>query len=326
MKQIIFIFFLFVNVSFASDDLRMEDKIRIRESIKILDHCKGIWNGWNETQFAVLLVTDSIEYLINHNNPTADFQLSHFDTLLNSNIYTRPKTFNSSLLATFPAVNGLSTIVIGTPENTGKSGIEWVITMLHEHFHQFQYSDENYLANVDALDLAGEDKTGMWMLNYNFPYEDELISKQYQAVILSVKNALLNANSSDFDSLMKSYLTEREKFKSLLNENDYKYFSFQVWQEGIARYTELKIAECLKNGYTFSEAFRNIENINSTDSIYENVYRKQIARADNQILSKDKRNCFYTLGAIEGMLADVAKPEWRNRYLNEMFYMEKYFR
>jgi Zn ribbon nucleic-acid-binding protein len=261
-----------------------------------------------------------------HERPTDDFKLLYFDSLLNSNIYTRPRVFSNNLLATLPAVNGISTIVIGTPENTRRTSQNWVVTLIHEHFHQLQYTNENYFTNVDALNLAGDDKSGMWMLNYDFPYENEIISNQYKSLVQSAKVALMNFYFQESDSLIKKYFSEREKFKSLLKEDDYKYFSFQIWQEGIARYTEVKIVECIKNGYNFSEAFNTLDDIVPEDSFFVSIYQELLRRADNQNLSTDKRNCFYTLGALEGLLADAINQDWKDQYFKEMFFVEKYLK
>jgi len=66
----------------------------------------------------------------------------------------------------------ISTIVVGQAENTSaKTSSSWVITVLHEHFHQLQDSQPNFYSDVNALNLARGDQTGMWMLNYAFPYE-----------------------------------------------------------------------------------------------------------------------------------------------------------
>ena len=61
-----------------------------------------------------------------------------------------------------------------------KTSTPWVVTMLHEHFHQLQDSQPNVFQDVMALDLAGGDQTGMWMLNYPFPYKDEKINVEFE--------------------------------------------------------------------------------------------------------------------------------------------------
>jgi hypothetical protein len=67
------------------------------------------------------------------------------------------------------AVGGVATIVVGQPAHTGQTSTRWVLTALHEHFHQLQFSQPGYYPGVTALGLARGDTTGMWMLNHGFP-------------------------------------------------------------------------------------------------------------------------------------------------------------
>ncbi|MEE9572329.1 MAG: hypothetical protein V3W20_04735, partial [Candidatus Neomarinimicrobiota bacterium] len=86
-------------------ELRKEDKFRIKEAISIANiYCDSVWTGWGKVPFTILLITDSTEFLLNHNNPTEDFQLLEYDSLLQSEIYFRQREFEKHLLATFPAV------------------------------------------------------------------------------------------------------------------------------------------------------------------------------------------------------------------------------
>ena len=130
--------------------MRYEDKIRIKEAMNISDQVGDkIWKGINEVPFVVLLVTDSIEYLINHPYPSDDFQLSEKDTILETKIFYRQRQFPDWYLATFPAVNGVNCIVVGTPEKTNKNSTDWTITLLHEHFHQYQFTEQDYYSSVE---------------------------------------------------------------------------------------------------------------------------------------------------------------------------------
>lgn len=161
-----------------AQEIRKVDKVRIAEAEKIADrYGDEVWKDWSRVPFTLLLVTDKYEFLINHPNPSDDFKKMGYDSLLKSEVYFRDKTFNEHFLATFPAVNGVNTIVVGIPENTGRSGIAWIFTILHEHFHQFQYSNPDYYPAVDSLGLSGGDNTGMWMLNYNFPYDNKEVDE-----------------------------------------------------------------------------------------------------------------------------------------------------
>ncbi|HEY3249773.1 MAG TPA: hypothetical protein VGK25_01515, partial [Ignavibacteria bacterium] len=272
---LVFLFFIlwFSNAQAKFQGLRYEDKIRIKEALNIFNiYGNKLWEGWNTATFAFLLVTNEEEFLINHPNPGADFKNLGNDSILNTEIYVRSRQFSTNFLATFPAVNGLNTIVAGQPENTGLSSFEWIITLLHEHFHQLQYTRPDYYESVDALDLSGGDRSGMWMLNYPFPYEDDKTAAQYKTLTLAARDAAFS--ESDFENNFKKYFTEREKFKNLLNEKDYSYFSFQIWQEGIARYTEVKIGEIIKGNYKPSEHLKVLNDYKDTDSFFTLITEK----------------------------------------------------
>ncbi|MBK8552388.1 MAG: hypothetical protein IPL53_15500 [Ignavibacteria bacterium] len=195
---------LCVNTTLSKDDstdFRREDKIRIKEALRIFEESgDSVWKDWDRAPFAIILVTNKNEYLMNHSDPTQDFKPIGFDSVIGSEIYTRPRRFSNNFLATFPAVNGISTIVVGLPENTSRTSLDWIITILHEHFHQLQGTHPDYYARVEALDLAGDDKSGMWMLNYNFPYKDSAVSSQYKLLVQSAKKTFLSIDSPDFES------------------------------------------------------------------------------------------------------------------------------
>ncbi len=127
------------------------DRTRLAEAFRIGERLgNGVWGDWDKAPFAVLLVTPAYEFLIRHPRPSADFNLVGNDPLLKGNVYFRKRTPPIHLLATFPAVGGVSTIVVGQAENTDKkTSTPWVITVLHEHFHQLQNSQPSYYAAVN---------------------------------------------------------------------------------------------------------------------------------------------------------------------------------
>ena len=198
--------------------------------------------GLDQAPFAVLLVTDENEFLIKHPRPSNDFTLIGYDSLLNSDVHFRKRTQRTDFLATFPAVGGVSTIVIGQAENTTKkTSTPWVVTVLHEHFHQLQSYQPTYYPEVEALNLSRGDQTGMWMLNFAFPYTDARVKDQFSTLSKSLAEALQATKKSEFPAKLKAYIQARQVFRQMLSPDDYRYFSFQVWQEGIARYTEYRM-------------------------------------------------------------------------------------
>jgi hypothetical protein len=66
---------LSVTTAQVPPQMRKEDKIRIKEATIISNKFgNAIWQGINDAPFVVLLVTDSVEFLINHPYPSADFK------------------------------------------------------------------------------------------------------------------------------------------------------------------------------------------------------------------------------------------------------------
>lgn len=305
-------------------ELRYADKIRIREAMNIsTQYGHKLFKGYNEVPFAIILITDSIEFLINHPNPASDFKLLGKDDFLKTNIYYRKTQFNPHFLATFPAVNGLSCIVVGTPENTNKNSTDWVITLLHEHFHQYQNAYPDYFQSVNKLHLSGGDQTGMWMLNYPFPYDSLPVKNQYVLFTKALYKTIKNIDSKEFKYNFKQYLKERKKLKDILPSADYRYFSFQIWQEGIARYTEYNFLQLLKNYQPSKEILSLPDFVPFTELKYRMYYRETENLLKNK-LNEAKRVCFYSVGFAEGIILDKLNKTWRDKYLTDKFYIEHY--
>ena len=304
--------------------MRKEDKIRIKEAINISNNFGDkIWYGISQVPFVVLLVTDSIEFLINHPYPSADFKISEEDSLLKTKIYYRKKQYSKTFLATFPAVNGINCIVAGTPENTGKNSTDWIITLLHEHFHQYQYTQRDYYTSVAALDLAGGDETGMWQLNYPFPYDSLPVNDQYTKYTSALSKAVSGIDTKNFKKLLNEFIIERKKLMQLLKPADYRYLSFQLWQEGIARYTEYKFLQLLDEYTPFTDIFLLADFI-PFKKFKEQFLGSHLAAVTGLKLENEKRVCFYDIGLSEGILLDKLNPKWRSNYLNKKFFLENY--
>jgi len=315
---------LSVTTAQVPPQMRKEDKIRIREAITISNKFgNGIWQGINDAPFVVLLVTDSVEFLINHPYPSADFKLSEEDNILKTKIFYRKQQFSKAFLATFPAINGVNCIVVGSPENTGKSSTDWIITLLHEHFHQYQYTQKDYYASVASLDLSGGDKSGMWQLNYPFPYDSLPVIHQYAKYTSALSKTMPGINTKNFKKLFNEFIAERKELIQLLKPADYRYLSFQLWQEGIARYTEYKFLQLLDEYTPFDDIFLLADFI-PFKKFKEQFLGSHLASVKALKLEKEKRVCFYDIGLAEGILLDKLNPQWRSQYLNKKFFLENY--
>jgi hypothetical protein len=301
-------------------------RVRLAEAFRIGDTVGNrIWAGWDKAPFAVLLVTPEHEFLIRHSKPSADFVLINYDALLKSNVYYRERTQPTNRLATFPLVGGIPTIVIGQAENTDKkTSTPWVVTVLHEHFHQLQYSQPRYYEDVNALGLSRGDQTGMWMLNYPFPYDWMEMHEHFSLLGRLLADALRARTEPDFSDWVEAYLKQRHELEQTLSPDDYRYFSFQLWQEGIARYTEYRIAKAA-TGYRPSKRFRALKDYQPFAKVAEQLDDRILDELVTAPLADYKRVLFYAIGAGEGLLLDRANPRWRQRYFVNKFYLDKYF-
>jgi len=322
MKVILFSFFFQLAVGAFSQELptfRVSDKIRIREAITISKKFgDNLFPGYSKVPFAIVLVTDSIEFLMYHPNPTPDFILMYKDSILKSNIYYRRRTFSQNFLATFPAVNGLSCIVVGIPENTQKNSSEWIITLLHEHFHQYQNSAPDYFKSIDDLKLSGGDESGMWMLNYAFPYDSIPVKIQFENYSRALYKTVNNISNNKFNLYFKKYIEERKKLQNLLSPSDYRYFSLQLWQEGLARYTEYKFLDLLVN-YTPSKELLSLPDFETFNKLKHEMYKDEVESLLKNKLNEAQRIAFYSIGFAEGLLLDKLNNKWRNKYLEKNF-------
>ena len=327
-RILVLLLLLFPLAATAQDKPRVNeiDRVRLSEAFRIGDALGNqLWTSWTKAPFAVLLVTPDHEFLIRHPKPAADFVLLGDDTLLKSKIYYRKRTQPPGFLATFP-IAGVPTIVVGQAENTGKkTSTPWVVTVLHEHFHQLQYSQPGYYSDVNALGLSRGDQTGMWMLNYPFPYDWMEMEEHFSLLSLLLADALEAQTRSDFSRKLAAYRAQRRELELTLSPDDYKYFSFQLWQEGIARYTEYRIAKLAAERYQPSRAFRALRDYQTFARVAEETKRGVLNDLRISQLEDYKRVMFYALGAGEGLLLDRANPRWRQRYFAEKFYLDKYF-
>jgi hypothetical protein len=327
---ILLIFICSVVVSFSQTvpSLDNKDRIRLAEAFSLADKLSDkVWPNWSKAPFAVILVTADNEFLVRHPAPSEDFIEIGYDKLLKSKVYYRKRTFNQSFLATFPAVSGnvTSTIVVGQAENTWvKTSTPWVVTMLHEHFHQLQDSQPNFYQEVTGLGLSGGDQSGMWMLSYPFPYKNAKVSADFDALARQLAKAL-EAPDVDFKGEFQTYVQMHKAFTGSLQENDCKYLMFEAWKEGLARYTEYQIAKLAAANYKPTKKFTRLADYRSYAETAEDLRKNLLSSLKNISLEKTQREVVYPFGGGEALLLDRAKIAWKSRYFTEKFQLDTYF-
>lgn len=303
------------------------DRTRIAEVYRIGERLQDqLWPGWSTAPFGILFITDDHEFLIRHPKPNDEFTSIGHDKLFKSEVFVRQRKFQKSFLATFPALGNGPLIVVGKAENTSdKTSTRWVFVVLHEHFHQLQYSRPDYYPSVNSLDLAGGDTTGMWQINYPFPYSDRSIAGGFRGLADLLLAAYETKSDVDRRSKTAEYLSVRRRFADSLKPNDLRYASFQLWQEGISRYTQYRMAELAGRKMKPSKAFRSLPDYVPFDREAERLLASTLKEMRSLDMGTRERTVFYPFGAVEGLLLDRFAPKWREDYFKKKFSLEKLY-
>jgi len=324
---LLFIFiFHFVSFSQAKPAIPDIDRILIAEVYRIGEKLQDkVWPDWSTAPFGMLFMTDEYEFLIRHPKPNDEFTSIGYDKLLKSEVFVRPRKFQKNLLATFPAFDATPVIVVGKAENTAdKTSTRWVFVILHEHFHQLQYSRPDYNSSVSALGLSGKDPSGMWQLNYPFPYKRPEVAMKFKEITAQLL-AAYEAADADRKQKLDTYLASRRQFASMLSPDDFRYASFQLWQEGIARYTQLQMARLAAQKLRPSKNFRALKDFTSFGAESQRLFEATTDEMHRLDLTEWQRTVFYPVGAFEGLLLDRVNPNWRERYFADKFALEKFY-
>jgi hypothetical protein len=297
----------------AESALPREDRVRLAEAFRLAGRIgDSLWPGWSRVPFALVLVTPETEFFIRHPSPPSDARAVGRDALLDTTVSARPRTFPPNLLATFP-IDGVSTVVVGQPGNTASSSpTDWVVTLLHEHFHQLQESVPGFQEKVAALGLSRGDPTGMWMLNFPFPYDTPAVAAAYRPAALALRDAARGGP-------WPVYLEKRAALRALLSKDDLAYFDFQLWKEGVARYTQLRVAEWAAAHDEPSADFRALPGFVPYATVARALARAIPDELSGLMLPDARRTVVYPYGAAEALLLDRERPCWKDVYFSRLF-------
>ena len=319
---LLLIAFLAVAQETPAPQLPAQDAIRIKEFYRLASVIQdGLWPDWSKVPASLMLVTAEMEFLTHCPEPPREMRK------VSEDVYARPRQFPSNFQATFPAFGPPAVMVVGEPANTAsKTSTPWLFMVMHEHFHQLQWTQPGYVEKVNGLDLSHGDTSGMWMLNFAFPYEKPEVAQGFSQLRDLLLRALNEPEGAMFSKLVKEYLEQRRKFFAQLSPDEHKYFSFQLWQEGMARYTEVKAAESAQEAqYHPSQEFAALPDFESFASYVGEARSNTLNELKQADLVTWKRTVVYSFGAAEGFLLDRVNPKWRDAYFQRMLSTDSYF-
>ena len=310
-----------VRATAAPPGISPNDRVGLEEALALVQSVgERVWPGWDAAPFDLLLVDGDAEYLAHSSQRPDGFSAVKGATLAGAPVLWRPRQFPPTLLASFPAFSETPTIVVGTPCSTHTTARRWVLSVAHEHFHQLQSSRPGYFTGVEALGLSRGDKTGMWMLNYAFPYEDATIVGEFD----SLSRELARLVEGGTREARAAFWCRLRALLVRLEPGDRRYLSFQLWQEGISRYVELKLAEAAAAGHTSSPAFTALASDAPYGALAGELRAKVVASLRDESLRTRQREIFYPFGAALGLLLDTDVADWKARYFREPFALEGY--
>ena len=263
-----------------------------------------LWHGYGSAPFEFLLVAGDKEELFCRAAAPDGFKPDGTDSASGCARYVRPRSgLPDKPLAALPVFGPPSTIVMGTPQTTGRSDADWTRTILHEHFHEWQDALPGIYPRIAKLDLAGADNTGMWMLNYPFPYSDRAVVSAFNDASHALGIAVDARGKRGFRTAFDRYLEARAKLAKAAGEKNWRYAEFELWKEGVARWTEIELG-------------KHYPDVAVSKSAVE-LERKTRAWLDKPDLGAG-REFVYPIGASEAMLLEACDPAWRSQYPKEL--------
>ena len=128
----------------------------------------------------------------------------------------------------------------------------------------------------------------------------------------------------EFEKVAMENVGERKGVFRQLSAGDHRYFSFQLWKEGIARYTQIKAAEASARYRPTPEyaALPDYESFAAYAARARAETLKELRQAD---LAKMRRVFVYSFGAAEGLLLDRMNPGWKNEYFHRPLSTDYWF-
>jgi hypothetical protein len=276
-----------------------------------------VWSGWTMIPMPILYITQEYEHAIGFPKLMRGFQALEQDALPGRTIQVRKRVFGRNLSASFE-VEGTPAVVIGAPATPGSAPEAWVVTVAHEMFHVLQ-SARGSVQKVRALKL-GSETDASWQLNFPFPYHDadvmRLIHLQGYPIYLAATGpdeaeAKYNAGTAvDAIHVYRSLLKAQSK-----DDHFYDYSQFQEWSEGIASYTEYRMAKAAADAsYQPSQAFARLAGFKGYRQLWEESYKNRLFLIKHAGRAARSRTAFYHLGFGKGLLLDRLMPDWKTRY------------
>jgi hypothetical protein len=268
------------------------------------------WPGLSQAPLPILLIGPEQETLF-CGPATKGFQNTGFDPVTRCAMQARPRELPVDLAAATDLGN-VSVIQMGVPAALEATQGEWIVTFLHEAFHQYQSILPGYATAVEGVRAKLGRTGGQWMLDYPFPYSDPNVKAAFAAMTSSAARFLAAKDDTQANAAIRDYVRARNLARDAVGADHWLYYEFQVGQEGVARWAELRFA---------GAAGRDRPDIAAIGQERTAGLATSLRAIDSQGVNIWKRSVFYVLGAIEASMLEKVRPKWQLEYVANPFSM-----
>lgn len=296
------------------DGLSKNDVALIREALHLQSVLgRSIWPNWNSSKTPFLYKTPGYDFLINHPKPPADFKPFN-DKLWGAEIMVRANKDTFSYRAAYP-IEGIITVVVSAPKKE-EDPCSWVLMAAHELFHIYQGFDRSV-----ANPFIGK-YSNYHELSFPFDYKNKNILagcgiEAELLVNLVTKNII---NSGDSVVSKKVFNRMQTIFSAIITDSlQIKYKQWMEWLEGVAKYTEYKLAYLAgsPSGYKPSKEFSDTFPDASYADLWTKSYAGQISPIRFVGEGVSGSMMFYYTGIGKALVLDKIQPDWKMRYFKK---------
>ncbi|HEV7353968.1 MAG TPA: hypothetical protein VGN74_12660 [Brevundimonas sp.] len=262
-----------------------------------------LWEGWSQAPLPILLIGPDEETLF-CDAPVDGFLAAGFDPVTRCAMQSRPREQPTDLAAALDLA-GRQVIQMGRMAALETTEAEWTTIVLHEAFHQYQSTLPAYAEAVNDLRRTFGEADSQWMLDYDFPYADPAVKAAFADMTTSALRFLETPSGPQARASLADYVRARRAAAAAAGPTAWRYYEFQAGQEGVARWSELKLAALA------GESRPDIAAVAQDNRLGLAVSLRAI---DSQGLDLWRRSVFYVLGAIEAEMLEQVRPNWRREY------------
>lgn len=201
-----------------------------------------------------------------------------------------------------------------------------VVTAMHEMFHVYQAERGGYQKTA-TLDI-GAANDASWQLNFPFPYKDPEVMRLIHLQGYALHQASTAAAVEDAKYALGTALDAARVYQAYLallrpDGRFYRYSQFQEWNEGVAAYTEYRIAEAAGNSdYRPAAGFAALPGFRGYPSLWERTYRNRTFLVKHAGRAAQSRTAFYHLGMGKALALDKAGPGWKECYFDPGIWLD----